>query len=363
MTLNQTLCAEVIGGPDGFWGKAATTWAACQTYAPLVQTVTALHAALICRHDNAAGQEALKRGTDWLLQNAPELAPMFPACALGALLPEAMRHYRLLGTPEDILFATFADMRRWIVNYAAAHDGAFGLDEISWVTNPYAGNIFEIGCLQFQMFNNPFSYACYEVNGVVTVVPMSGLAVNDTGHVCGTNGNQNEAAFTTSLTVENGCLTCNAVDSTRACILPHHISFSLADSHLLTAPGLPTLNVHIPGKTDLSPEIITQSARHAQGFFRTLGFPCTAALCESWLLDPLIHSFLPSQSKITQFANRFTCFPVFSEMSWAGRFIFSTDFYPAKLAQVVPVTSLQKKVHAHLTAGGELFDTCGLWML
>lgn len=361
MDFPVAFCEELIGGPSGFWPLAETNWAACMRQEPLRRWQAELHDALIVRHAPADGWQILQAAMAWLAGHLPDQRPLYTACALGALLPEAVAYYQMLGTPAEILRATFADMARWIEVYGMVHGGAYGVDEISWLIHPYAGTIFEIGCLQFQTFINPFPIFAYADATGAQLLPAAGLAVDATGHLCGTNGGHGTPAFHTQLTVKDGLLCGNRIDQKAAVILPE--TRCLPAGQLVLAPYQPALNLHIPRGADLSAVAIDASFGAAKAFFTALGYPCRAAVCDSWLLDPTVAEYQPSGSRIAAFSHRFQRFPVGGPHASFGRFLFGYDFDPQNLANLVPHSALQQKVQHRLLNGGEMFDTGGVVLL
>lgn len=71
--------------------------------------------------------------------------------------------------------------------------------------------------------------------------------------------------------------------------------------------SLPVIALHIPSDADLSPQAVDESLAEAKRFFRSFypNYYCRAYICDSWLLSPSLRPFLPSESHILAFQNRF----------------------------------------------------------
>jgi hypothetical protein len=108
-------------------------------------------------------------------------------------------------------------------------------------------------------------------------------------------------------------------------------------------PDVPVINVHIQKGADLTPEAISNSFIMAAEFFRQY-FPehdYKAFICYSWLLYPGLKELLPKDSRIVQFADRFTIISSVQDNEDAIRAIYGHR-YRAK-TDYPQETSLQQK--------------------
>ena len=79
--------------------------------------------------------------------------------------------------------------------------------------------------------------------------------------------------------------------------------------------GDPSLGIHIPAYTDLSPEALDETFTRARASLGTL-WPTTQrrlATCESWMMDDRLVTALGPNSRIVQFQQRFTLLPEWHE--------------------------------------------------
>jgi hypothetical protein len=120
--------------------------------------------------------------------------------------------------------------------------------------------------------------------------------------------------------------------------------------------GGTAIGLHIPESGPLAPAAVDDSLDRARAFFPR-HFPdehYTAFSCGSWLLDPQLREYLPPDSNIVRFQQRFELEPYVAPEGLDGdaevlRFVFRTLTTP--LDQLPRRTVLQRAVVDHLRAG------------
>ncbi|MDQ0364770.1 acyltransferase domain-containing protein [Catenuloplanes indicus] len=117
-----------------------------------------------------------------------------------------------------------------------------------------------------------------------------------------------------------------------------------------------TIGLHIPDAGPLTPEAISASLDEGRAFFPR-HFPdetYTAFSCGSWLLDPQLREYLPADSNIIRFQDRFTL-DAYEEPEGVDadlevrRFVFRTLTTP--LDRLPRDTVLQRAIVDHLRSG------------
>jgi len=120
--------------------------------------------------------------------------------------------------------------------------------------------------------------------------------------------------------------------------------------------GGDAISLHIPDSGPMTPEAVTASLDEARAFFPR-HFPdehYAAFSCGSWLLDPQLRDYLPADSNIIRFQQRFELEP-YEEPEGIDadvevlRFVFRTLTTP--LDQLPRRTVLQRAIVDHLRAG------------
>ena len=120
--------------------------------------------------------------------------------------------------------------------------------------------------------------------------------------------------------------------------------------------GGTTLGLHIPESGPMTPEAIGASLDEARAFFprHFPAEPYSAFSCGSWLLDPQLLEYLPADSNIARFQQRFTLEPYEPQGDPDAdvevlRFTFRTLTTP--LTRLPRRTALQRAIIDHLEAG------------
>ena len=123
------------------------------------------------------------------------------------------------------------------------------------------------------------------------------------------------------------------------------------------------LNVHIPEGEPLSPEAVSESLARAKAFYADRGYPCTVAVCESWLLDPALMEYGRESGNICAFQKRFTLYPDAVKWSAAVGRVFGRGTDASDPEKLPENTSLRRGLKAYLREGKPLRDAGGVLLL
>jgi hypothetical protein len=122
------------------------------------------------------------------------------------------------------------------------------------------------------------------------------------------------------------------------------------------------LALHIPESGPLTPQRCDKSLQMASQFFprHFPDEPYRIVTCDSWLLDPQLAEYLPSESNIIRFQRRFQLLPDVGEGDESVlRFVFHTRTTP--LRELPQRTTLERAVVSHLRAGRRWHTRAG-WL-
>ena len=212
-----------------------------------------------------------------------------------AALPHIRCWHRERGIPDDVSWATLADLGRHTARYRR-RTGVTGLESMGWFSLHFAGSIYALGRLQFELARIPA-----ESEG-----PGSWYAADD------------------PLASEPGL-----------------------------RPGDPALDTHIPGASGpMTPDACDASFAWASTFFATY-FPehtFRAVLCNSWLLDDQLAAYLPPSSNIVRFQRRYTLVPGAVDRD-NGIFTFVFLKPPEAIDEIQPQTTLERAIVDHVRSG------------
>ena len=256
--IDADLCQQVIGGAPALWQKAGKMLSSGFAVFGVIEDAEILAHELLAEHSADAGRQ-LESLTARVAAAAPDAAPLFPLGLLGAMLPQALAYMRSMGADDAVCRSTFGDILRWVSRYETLH-GEPGVDEFGWIVLPYAGRIFEIGSLQYQMFCNPWPvYGWTDQNGHILLLADKGVHVAADGYIAGTNGSHRDIAFTTAYQESGDMFTGHRYDAATGAVCADVETFSMRDYAKIFAPGSPALNMHIPAKADLTAAAIDTS--------------------------------------------------------------------------------------------------------
>jgi hypothetical protein len=191
---------------------------------------------------------------------------LFPAHLFLAALPHTIAWHRSRGIPEEISWASLADLGRHMALHRRMFNTA-GVDAFWWITFCLRAELYDLGRLQYNLFTlgqGDESPPWYPPDEAERLGP----------------------------------------------------GFREGDS---------CLGIHIPESGPLTPEACGESLEMARGFFEEF-FPTRAdrrlATCWSWLLDDQLEDWLPADSNIVQFQRRFELVPGWSESDLLLSFVF-----------------------------------------
>ncbi|MFE9601914.1 acyltransferase domain-containing protein [Streptomyces hokutonensis] len=236
------------------------------------------------------------RLTELLLARLPEAPPeigtYFSVYVFAAALPATRAYHHERGIPADVSRHTLADLGRNIAVHRRRFGGP-GLPFPQWLVPHFRGELYQLGRLQFERAR-----------------------------------------------------------------LGERTAQALTAAGLDAEPGTPCLNLHIPDFSGpLTPAACDRSLELARAFFARY-FPeehHDVATCHSWLLDPQLKRYLPADSNIVRFQERFRAIREDTEPADTEpvQFVFGR---PDQAAESLPRrTSVERAVGDHLRAGGHWY--------
>ncbi|QOV39044.1 DUF5596 domain-containing protein [Streptomyces ferrugineus] len=216
----------------------------------------------------------------------------FPVYVFVAALPYTRAYHRERGIPADVSRRTLADLGRNMAVHRRRH-GRAGLQAPWWLIHHFRGELYQLGRLQFERAR--------------------------LGQRTGTR---------------------------------------LAVTGLDVGPDSLCLNLHIPDfQGPMSPVAVERSLAMAREFF-PLHFPrerYRVVTCHSWLLDAQLKNYLPADSNIVRFQQRFRLAREDRELADTEpvQFVFGDPELP--IESLPRGTAVERAVGDHLRAGGHWY--------
>ncbi len=213
-----------------------------------------------------------------------------------AVVPHTLAYFARCGVPEEIAWASLADLRRHMEIHRRVY-GTTGVEAAWWITLSLRGELVDLGRLQYNRF---------------------------------TRGAGDESPG---------------------------LWYSPEDASRLGpgfCPGDPCLGIHIPEGAPLSPASVEESVEMAGRFFREhyTTDRRRIATCLSWMLDDQLAEYLPADSNIITFQRRFELVPDHYEgdrdVFW---FVFRTAPESVELGTLPQRTTMERAAVAHLRSG------------
>ncbi|MCI3277320.1 acyltransferase domain-containing protein [Streptomyces cylindrosporus] len=209
-----------------------------------------------------------------------------------AALPYTRAYHRARGVPAEVTRHTLADLGRNMAVHRRRH-GVAGVQAPWWLVHHFRGELYQLGRLQFERARH----------GERTARMIAGAGLD-------------------------------------------------------VSAGMPCLSLHIPDYLGpLSPRACERSLALAAEFFAR-HFPeekYRTVLCHSWLLDPQLKEYLPADSNIVRFQERFRVARRLAEPADTEpvQFVFGD---PDLAVESLPRrTAVERAVGDHLRAGGHWY--------
>ena len=216
----------------------------------------------------------------------------FPVYVFVAALPATRAYHRERGIPADVTRRTLADLGRNMAVYRRRY-GRAGVQAPWWLIHHFRGELYQLGRLQFER---------------ARLGQRTGAALRAAG--------------------------------------------------LDAGPGSPCLNLHIPDfHGPLSPAAVDRGLALAREFFPRC-FPeerYQVVTCHSWLLDPQLRRYLPGDSNIVRFQERFRAARAEAEPADTEpvQFVFGDPELPVE--SLPRRTAVERAVGDHLRGGGHWY--------
>lgn len=274
-----------------------------------------------------------------------------PLLILMTQLEHSVAEYRRRNMPEDMIKRNLYHYIDGIdiIKYESGH-AAINKTYFNWLTKFAKAKLFNAHGFNFEIKALPSNICVLKDIKTSELIPVfTGGIFHRCGMSLGSAGFEGDSGcFCANFEESETTITGHACHNERAD--SHKSTFSKAEYDIFLRPGDPIVSVHIPRGTDISATNATQALK--AGFQdAVLYYPEHAAKalwCQSWLLDPNLQTLLKHNSRIVQFGNLFTRYPVQSK----GKEIFSFVYRKQMpLSDLPEKTSLEQALKQHYLNG------------
>jgi len=235
----------------------------------------------------------------------------------------------------------------------------------SWLCLYAKAMIFDHGGLNFEIRKNlPTNFILRNKNTGEVMPLVQNKPIHKSGYFLGSAGYEEEdGSFVTEYEETAEAFIGNPVAN--HLILKEKRVFPKTDWELVLAPGDDCLGVHIPRKTDFSPEKVEQAYREAREIAKRCypEYSFKAFTCTSWLIDPALNEILGEKSKISQFSSRFSRFPAKSGGKEIFSYVYRIQYGDLPLEQLPEDTSLQRALKRRYLNGEYIHGFSGVIMM
>ncbi len=302
----------------------------------------------------------------WPLMVQPLPAPfaMIPALVLLGGAPRLRALHATRGVPEDVTRATLTVLAVWMRHFRRQH-GYWGIQNISWPLNHFAGQLYRLGRLEFIQcaYYGPTRAFRHRASGRVLALWASTEPVRGDGYVDGTNAVYDPEARVREFVLTPETATGYPVHP-RGWVLPRSMTLPLVEWQPVLATGDPVLDIHIPEDGPMDFDTCGDSLRAARDFFARY-YPerprVTAFVCGTWFFDAQYQQLLPPTANIVRVQREFYLAPLLSHDREPYYRVFGAK--PADLKTAPRDTTLRRAMLDFTQDGGQLRCACGFCLI
>jgi hypothetical protein len=306
----------------------------------------------------------------------PRLPAFFYAVVLLSGADLVYEKNRARGIPDSATSTTLRDLDLWI-HECLLWTGKPGFLELCWLIYHFAGRLFELGRLHFDVRDNDVGFhvlECTRPGGTsasestrggqteLVILAERGMRFRGDGQFADADREIAPQWWEAEFSEDSECFHGSPV-SPEGCVEHRSLRFPKSEWRRIVDGASPVLGVHIPSAGPfhgpLTPEACEESFRAAVPFFRE-HFPehvFRGFTCKSWLLDHQLTRYLPGSSNIVAFQRRFHLAPLRAatdEQVLERVFGVAAQVPPPEFdwARAPQDTSLRRILARHALAGG-----------
>ncbi|PCJ56521.1 MAG: hypothetical protein COA79_18340 [Planctomycetota bacterium] len=267
-------------------------------------------------------------------------------------IPDLINKYEQKKWPLEYCYDILEDISLWLEDHHS-HNNIYHLKETGWISNHFAGNIFQIGRLQFEMRKdyNPFNGYVNKTNGTLALFVNDGQTIRSDGQFNGTNNISDQNSFTTTFSQDREILKGHLINPKGIVEKIISILKSSEWDHIIKEEAN-YLAVHIPASGPITPDKINLSFEEAIHFFEKSfpDFKFDYFGTKTWFMDNQLEQYLPGSNIVKwQQGVYLAPIPKADEKQCYERVFGSENI---DIHSIETTSSLQKVIQSHVQNGG-----------
>ena len=266
--------------------------------------------------------------------------------------------YEKRGLPYEVISDTLAAMELEMNDYVGIY-GRVGMRRyVSWYFHWVKRDLISIGRFQFEIMPFRYKVRAYRRDDDVKVL-IDGYKVHRSGLILGAAGmTDEEGSFTADIKEECGSVIGYTTNEFGECITS---PVKLEGYNEILRQGSMVLNVHIPSKLPLTPEICEKSYNDAVKILKKAypEYDFKAICCASWMMEKRIREILGKKTNLTMFSDPYIGFPLQSQGKAIYSFVYNLH-QPIPNEELAEDTSLRRAIKQHLLNGGFVYEKGGI---
>ena len=269
-----------------------------------------------------------------------------------ASMPNAETVLRQYGLPDEIIENT---KRHLAKGARVAPDFLrFSRGSLGFIRHRVFGRLVRVGRMEWlrTRYGGPVHVFSHRETGKVCFLMAGEQLMTPCGNIVWEGIDETEGCWTTTFSA-NGREFVGCPVNTRAGVAEQRL-VTLPRSEWVhrLSPGMPVLEMHIPGGGAMTPEVCRESFVGAVEVYRRY-FPWyrfEALVCRSWILNPGLQQILPPDANLVRLQRALHLHPVRSGPTDGLRFLYWGE---EKLPESLPegASSLQRAVYDYIKAG------------
>ena len=306
---------------------------------------------------------SIARRTPFPATDKTPAGDMLPLFALIPSIEPSYMTYKAKGFTEEQCRKFVGCYRGNIGHAKRAYDGRPGLTTgyFDWLCIYAKSQIFDHGGLNFEIRKQGKLSLILRNKKTGEIMPLlANRTIHRSGYPLGCGGKEDtEGSF--EVNIEETETAWIAHPTVNYLVSKEIREFSKDEWEKALGDGDDCIGIHIPRKTDFSPEAVTRSLNEAwkkvRDFYPELN--PKAYTCTSWLLDPQLNEMLGDESKISSFSRRFHRYAAKSSGKEVFSFVFNckSTVDPHDLPEE---TSLHRKLKKLYIEGEHIYGFSGV---